>query len=299
MRRLEADDGILIVTVVLWSLNFTASKYVLTHGFQPLAFSAVRYSLGSLGIAGFAFARERSLRIGARDVLVLVVPTALLVVANQYCFVYALKSSTASTVALVLGTTPVFVGIFAWLFRLERVELGFWIAAAVSFAGVALVAVGSGSVAGSLKGDLIAVGAAAAWAAYSVLIVPLMRRYSAYRGSAVVMLVMALVLLGLGAPQLAHESFSLSGTTWLAFAYSVVGPVMVAQVLWFVAVDRVGAGRAALFVNAQPILAAVIAILLLSQHLSRYEIAGGLLIAAGIVLERRSRLVAVQQPPGD
>jgi drug/metabolite transporter (DMT)-like permease len=299
MRRIEADDGILIVTVVLWSLNFTASKYVLSHGFHPLAFSSIRYSLGSLGIAAFAYARERTLRIDVRDVLVFVIPTALLVVANQYCFVYALKYSTASTVALVLGTTPVFVGIFAWLFRLERVELGFWIAAAVSFAGVALVAVGSGSVAGSLKGDLIAVGAAAAWAAYSVLIVPLMRRYSAYRGSAVVMLVMALVLLGLGAPQLAHESFSLSGTTWLAFAYSVVGPVMVAQVLWFVAVDRVGAGRAALFVNAQPFLAAVFAILLLSEHLSRYEIAGGLLIAAGIVLERRSRLVAVQQPPGD
>jgi|SRR5579884_1230986 len=299
MRRIEADDGILIVTVVLWSLNFTASKYVLTHGFQPLAFSSVRYSLGSVGIAAFAFARERSLRIHVRDVLAFVVPTALLVVANQYCFVYALKYSTASTVALVLGTTPVFVGIFAWLFRLERIESGFWIAAAVSFAGVALVAVGSGSVAGTLKGDLIAVGAAAAWAAYSVLIVPLMRRYSPYRGSAVVMLLMAVVLLALGSTQLAHQSFAASGTTWLAFSYSVLGPVMVAQVLWFLAVDRVGAGRAALFVNAQPFLAAVFAILLLSEHLSRFEIAGGFLIAAGIVLERRARVVVVQQPPGD
>jgi len=299
MRRLGADDGILIVTVVLWSLNFTASKYVLTHGFQPLAFSSIRYTLGSLGIAGFAFAREGSLRIRPRDVLVFVVPTALLVVGNQYCFVYALKYSTASTVALVLGTTPVFVGIFAWLFRLERVELGFWIAAAVSFAGVALVAGGSGSVAGTLKGDLIAVAAAAAWAGYSVLIVPLMRRYTAYRSSAVVMLLMALVLLGLGSPQLARQSFSLGGTTWLAFAYSVAGPVMVAQVLWFVAVERVGAGRASLFVNAQPFLAAVFAILLLSEQLSRFEIAGGFLIAAGIVLERRARVVVVQQPPGD
>src|SRR5690242_18224283 len=190
MRRGETDDGILIVTVALWSLNFTASKYVLTHGFEPLAFSSLRYTLGSIGIAAFAFFREGSLRVRRRDVLVFVVPTALLVVTNQFCFVYALKYSTASTVALVLGTTPVFVGIFAWLFRLERVESGFWIAAAVSFGGVALVAVGSGSVAGTLKGDLIALACAAAWAAYSVLIVPLMRRYSPYRGSAVVMLMM-------------------------------------------------------------------------------------------------------------
>jgi drug/metabolite transporter (DMT)-like permease len=298
MRRMEAIDAVLVVTVVLWSLNFTASKYVLTHGLRPLAFSSLRYALGALAIAGFALARERTLRVARRDLLLLVVPIGLLVAGNQYCFVYALKYSTASTVALVLGTTPVFVGIFAWMFRLERVETGFWIAATVSFAGVALVAAGSGSVSGSLKGDLIAVAAAAAWAGYSVLLVPLMRRYSAYRGSGVVMLVMALTLLALGSTQLANQSFSLSGTTWLAFGYSVLGPVMVAQVLWFVAIERVGAGRAALFANAQPFLAAVFAILLLSERLSRFEIAGGLLIAAGIMLERRTRAV-VQQPPGD
>jgi drug/metabolite transporter (DMT)-like permease len=291
-------DAMLLVTVGLWSLNFTASKYILTHGFRPLVYSSIRYGSAAVALAAFAAARERSLRIPWRDLVRFVLPAAGMLVANQYSFVYALEYSTASTVALVLGTTPVFVGLLAWLFGLERLHGAFWLAAGVSFAGVALVAAGSGAVSGTLKGDLIAIGTAASWAAYSVLIVPLMRRYSAYRSSSIVMLFMAAGIAALATPQLARQTYSFTGLTWLSFAYSVVGPVMVAQVLWFVAVDRVGAGRASLFANAQPFLAAVFAILLLSEHLSRLEIAGGFLIAAGILLERRARVV-VQQPPGD
>ncbi len=33
----------LIATVVLWALNLTVSRYILTHGFRPLAYSTVRY----------------------------------------------------------------------------------------------------------------------------------------------------------------------------------------------------------------------------------------------------------------
>jgi drug/metabolite transporter (DMT)-like permease len=299
MRRLSATDAMLLVTVTLWSLNFTASKYILTHGFQPLVYSSIRYGSAALALAALAFARERSLRIAWRDFALLVLPAAGMLVANQYSFVYALEYSTASTVALVLGTTPVFVGLLAFVFGLERLRGPFWIAAGVSFAGVALVAAGSGNVSGTLKGDLIAIGTAASWAAYSVLIVPLMRRYSAYRASSVVMLAMAVGISALASRQLARQTYAFTTLTWVSFAYSVVGPVMVAQVLWFLAVDRVGAGRASLFANAQPFLATIFAILLLSETLSRLEIAGGALIAAGIVLERRARVAVVQQPPGE
>ena len=33
----------LLVTVCIWAFNFTVTKYVLTHGFAPLAYSSVRY----------------------------------------------------------------------------------------------------------------------------------------------------------------------------------------------------------------------------------------------------------------
>lgn len=37
----------LAATVVIWALNFTVTRYVLNHGFHPLAYSVVRYGLAA------------------------------------------------------------------------------------------------------------------------------------------------------------------------------------------------------------------------------------------------------------
>jgi drug/metabolite transporter (DMT)-like permease len=56
--------------------------------------------------------------------------------------VYALTYTNASTVALILGATPIFVALIAFAIGLERLHAGFWLAAVVSFGGVALIALG-------------------------------------------------------------------------------------------------------------------------------------------------------------
>ena len=55
----------LLSTIVLWSLNLTVSRYILTHGFQPLAYSSVRYGLAALIFVGLDARLERSLRLVA------------------------------------------------------------------------------------------------------------------------------------------------------------------------------------------------------------------------------------------
>ena len=42
--------------------------------------------------------------------------------------------------------------------------------------------------------------------------------------------------------------------------------------------------------NLQPFFAVVFALILLHEHMTRIQIAGGFLIAAGIVLERRTHM---------
>jgi len=58
----------LLATVSLWALNFTVSKYILDHGFHPLAYSSIRYTCAALIFAGITLAWEGSLRIARRDV---------------------------------------------------------------------------------------------------------------------------------------------------------------------------------------------------------------------------------------
>jgi drug/metabolite transporter (DMT)-like permease len=279
----------LLGTVTLWALNFTASKYILDHGFRPLAYSSVRYALAGLVFAAIVLPRERSLRIGRGD-LKLVGAAAVLLFANQVCFIYALRFTTATTVALLFGTLPIFTALIARGVGMERLSTRFWIAAVISFSGVALVALGSGGgLSANLKGDLLAVGGAATWAAYSVLIASLMRRYSPFRLSALFLLTVTIPLALFGSTQLADQSFDLGWEVWAWFAYAVLGPLVVTNVTWFTAVDRVGPSRASLFANLQPFLAAIVALLVLHETITGTQMAGGLAIGCGILLSPRHR----------
>jgi drug/metabolite transporter (DMT)-like permease len=128
------------------------------------------------------------------------------------------------------------------------------------------------------------VGGAATWAAYSVAISPLMRRYSPFRLSAVLLLAVTVPLVLFGLPQLADQSFEFGALVWIGFAFAVLGPLVITNLLWFTAIDRVGPSRASLFANLQPFLAAIVALLVLAEEITTVQVAGGLAIAGGIVL---------------
>ena len=177
MRRPATVDLILVATVLIWAFNVTVTRYVLTHGFQPLAYGALRYAAAALLAVSVTLFLERSLSVGGRRSLFLIALAAGFLLINQVSFVYALKLSSATTVALIMGTTPIFTAIVASLVGLERLTPQFWIATAVGFAGVALVALGSGGgISSDLGGVLLALALSASWGCYSVLIAPLMRR---------------------------------------------------------------------------------------------------------------------------
>jgi drug/metabolite transporter (DMT)-like permease len=299
VRRPEIADLMLFATVMIWSLNFTVTKYVLNHGFKPLAYGAVRFSAAALLFIGFTWVRERSFRLRRRDILFIVGAAVVGIFLNQVGFVYGTKLTTATTVALIFGTLPILTALFAAAAGIERLHGRFWVAAAVSFAGVCLVAVGAkGGVGGNLWGYALVLLGAATWAAYTVAIAPLMSRYTASRISAYTLGIGAVLLLAAGAPQLASQDYaSLPTLVWVAYVFAVLGPLSLTNLLWFNAIERVGPSRASLYANLQPFLGAIFALLILSESITALQIGGGVLIAAGIVLSRREQpALALQEP---
>jgi drug/metabolite transporter (DMT)-like permease len=171
------------------------------------------------------------------------------------------------------------------------------VATAVSIVGVAFVASGSGGFSGHLLGDSIAVSTALTWGMYSVAITPLMRRYSPFRISALVLVLGWIPIAVVGLPQTTSQSFHFGTLTWLGFGFAVVGPLFLTNILWFTAISRVGPSRASLYSNLQPAIGVLFAIVLLGEHLTRWEVIGGLLIVGAVVAERSRRPVV--EPPGD
>ena len=287
-------EALLLGTVLLWSFNFTTTRYGITHRVHPLVYASLRWMTAGAALGLLATLRGHSLWIGRRDTARVTLATIAGVVLNQIAFSYSLHLVTASTVALVFGTLPTFVSLMSHLAGHERLHARHWLATAVSFAGVALVAAGSGSGIGvNAVGILLALATTFSFAVYSVGIVPSMQRHSPLQVNATSCIIGGLLLGLIAIPWLVAEPWSAPPPlAWGSLLYSSLGSVVVGNLFWFTAIDRAGAGRSALYANLQPFLGAVFAVLALSEHLHTLQLVGGVVIASGIVLGGRRSLVA-------
>ena len=281
------------MVVLLWSFGYTAARYALTNGWEPLQYSSSRYMIGALVFTAVALFKERSIRIERSD-LIYVLPAGLIgVMLNQLSFNYSLRLTTATTVALVFGTLPIFTAILTRLLGWEVLKRRHWIATSVSFVGVGLVAIGAdASLSGDLGGILLALAAVVTFATFSVSIGPLMRKYSVYRVTAVTTLAGTIPLALISLPQLTGDNWpEIEPLAWGAMLYTLFMFVST-MYLWFVAIDRVGASHATLWVNMQPFLGAVVAVIILSETLGGLQIVGAVVIALSIALASWRRVVA-------
>ena len=195
----------LLITVVLWALNLTVTRYILTHGFEPLAYATVRYGAATADLPRDR-ARRRAdaadpparLRPGrARGALPLAEPALVRLRAREDERVDdradprrdadlrgadRARASGSSGCRAASGSPP----------------------RSRSPASVSSRSGSSGGVSGDLRGDLLGIATAATWAGYSVAIAPLMQRYSASRISAVVLSLGWVLIALVGFPQAAE-----------------------------------------------------------------------------------------------
>jgi drug/metabolite transporter (DMT)-like permease len=280
----------LLTVVLLWSGNFTAMRFAV-QSFHPLAFSSVRFALGAAIYALFVWWREGSLRIARRDLGAVVLLAAIGIFLNQVAVIYAVQKAGAANVGMLMASAPIIAALLALALGHERIGARHVLGVAVAATGALLVLYGGGGVGGApLVGWLLGLLTAATWATYSVLLRPLLARYSAERLSAAVLLIGSAMLIPVSLPQLATQDWSAPPrNAWLALAYSLVLSLLVTNVLWFDGIHRVGAARATVFLYLEPFLVALIAMAVLSEHVSPAEWVGGVVILAGVLVARRGR----------
>ena len=287
MRRLRSADLVLLACVALWGFNVAVTKYSFGHGFSPLSWAGPRFAIATLMFVVVAWARLGGLRLDRADVLRLAVWGGVVFSTNQIGFSWSLHFASAATVALLFGTMPIFAGLFSQLLAIERLDGRRWLAAILSFTGVGLVAIGATTgLQASVGGILLALYAPAAFALYSIMLAPLVRRHGTLRVNAVASLFCLPVLLSASVPELAQTDWSaVTGLAWLCLAFSAL-TFAPSNLLWFKAVDRVGTARASVYINLQPFFGAISALLVLSEQIHALQWVGGIVIVAGIILSR-------------
>ena len=102
------------------------------------------------------------------------------------------------------------------------------------------------------------------------------------------MLVGSIVVL-IPALLLETPTFTWTGILLAAFSYTVLMPGIIATIIWFLLVERIGATRASTFHFLNPFFGVAIAAAILGEQLTRTDVIGVLIVMAGIFAVQVSR----------
>lgn len=283
----------LLLVVLFWGGNFTATKVSLLE-FHPLAFTAIRFAVGSLILVAVILRRSGRLAL-PRD---LVWPMIWLgLVGNtlyQLCFINGLDRTSATNSALILASMPSVITVAAGLLGMETVTGRRIMGLVVASAGVVTVIAARGfSGGGDRVGDLLMLAAVGCWAAYTLGLRRLGTRMTALDMTAWTMITGTPGLILLGIPSLLRvEWAAISFPAWTGLVYSTLLSLVAAYLLWNWGVQQLGAGRAALVSLLVPFVATLIAAAVLHERPGVVHLVGGALIVGGVALAQSGRRAA-------
>lgn len=291
----------LVAVVVVWAGSFTVIKALLDEGIGAVDVALWRYAIA---LPGFAFVLWRAgglpgLRRG--DAL-RAAAAGLLVVVGYHLFLnVGTEHTTSGVAALVVALAPGMTVVLAALVGLERFGPRRAVGLAIAFVGVAVV-VGLGAEEGlafeSVKGPLIVLGAPISFALYNVLLKPLLGRHDLVPLTAATSLVGTLGLVPFARGSTLDVARDASVSTVALLLYLGVLATLLGYVAWNLGLRGLGPARAVTYAYAIPPLAVGIGAVALDEPLTVWTVVGavlvvgGIAVAQGFVLRRRSASVA-------
>jgi len=231
-------------------------------------------------------------RIETADWPLLIVSSMLGLVLNQLLFTKGLSLTTAINATLLGTTIPVFTLLVGVILGADRATLRRLLGIALAAAGV-LYLIGPGRAQfspGTRTGNLLIISNSLCYGAYIAVSKNLMKRYTALTVIAWIFVVGCVITVPAAVISLSHISLaSVPGKVWLAILYIIVLPTAGAYYLNGWALARVPPSTVAVYIYLQPLIAFVVAPLILGESLSFHAVIASLLIFAGVIVVTRRR----------
>jgi drug/metabolite transporter (DMT)-like permease len=289
----------------LFAVNGTVSTLALQAGVPAPWLTALRCGGAAVVLlAVLAVVAPARLRVSWREVPFLAAFGVVGIASTQYLYYVAIGRLPVGIALVFEMTAPVFIALWVWLVRGERVRRRLWAALGLSLSGLVLVAEvwqGGGSL--DVGGVAAALAAALCLAGYY-----LMGERGTTTRDPVALTCWSFVAAAL---------FWAAAAPWWQFDADVLGervPVSVGSVTlplwvlvaWIVVLGAVvpfwlsiGALRhlpptaAGLVATVEPVFASIVAWLWVEQVLTGWQVAGGVVVLTGIVLAQTARATPV------
>ena len=287
-RTIAATEIGLVVMALIWGLNFAVLKYGTTV-LEPIAFNAVRMSVGTVVLLGLACVMAPL--PSRRDIGKLMLLGVLGHGVYQGLFINGLAMTRAGTAALVVASSPAVIAIVGRAYGVETISRRSVLGIGMSFVGIAIVVLGSAQQADAgdarVIGDLLILASVVAWAFYTTFLGAYTTRIDGVHIAGWTLLGGTLPIIAVAAPALFRTDFgAITPLTWGSIGYSGIGAIGLAYLFWYRGVRVIGSTRTAMYAQLQPMIALIAAWPLLGERPTAWQIGGSVAVMAGLLLTR-------------
>ncbi len=283
----------MLAATMLFGANYWIAKGLMPDHLLPMQIIFLRV-LGALIIAWIiqlSVKELRVLRIDRADYPRLILSSLIGVALNQMMFFNGLNHTTPVDAAIINSGSPILVLLFAaWMLkeRIGKSRLGGILLGATG--ALMLILLGNPLLPGSghLTGNMFIVVNTAAWSLYLVVSKPLMVKYNPFVMMRWMFLIGFIGVFPFTIKQALDINFnSFDGYTWFSILYIIIGTTFMAYFFISYSLKRLSSSVVAYYTYIQPVIVAVIGIIIFAEIISWVKILSALLVFAGIYFVTR------------
>jgi drug/metabolite transporter (DMT)-like permease len=295
-RNLSKTSVLFGLLATFWGTSFVAIEVGLHH-VPPLLFAAARYEVAGAVVLAYAVAATDRWRPRGRDEWVVTAVAAAFIIAGYHGLLYLGELYVSGAIAaVVVSLSPVLTVAFAAVvLREDRIEGLGVLGLLLGVAGVVLVASPDPSALGTdTTGIALVFLGGASFALGAVLTRPFSTDLPVATMEGWAMLLGAGLLHGVGVARGERlAQVQVTPTAVVAFLYLTLVSGVVAFLLYFELLDRVGPTEINLVGYLEPVVAALVSWLVLGEFVDLATATGFAVIFLGFALLKRESLAAL------
>ncbi|HEX3231488.1 MAG TPA: DMT family transporter, partial [Pyrinomonadaceae bacterium] len=257
-----------------------------------VALVGFRVAGASLVLIVLARVSGNLLPIERQDWPLLFVSSALGLILNQWLFVKGLSITTAINATLLSTSIPVSTLVIGMFLGTDRTTWRRMLGIALAAAGVLyLIGPGRSDFSSATRvGDLLIVANSLCYGAYIAVSKDLVGKYNALTVITWIFIIGSVATIPPGLISLSQIQLSnVSWKVWIEVAYIIVLPTAITYYLNAWALARVPPSTVAVYIYLQPLIAFVVAPIVLGETLGARALISSLLIFVGVFIVTRSR----------
>ncbi|MDA3866284.1 MAG: DMT family transporter [Salinivirgaceae bacterium] len=285
MNKRTSAHAALIGANLIYGVNYAVAKWIMPDYIDPLALVVLRAIGGVLlfWLFGAFMVRET---VAKKDFIRLALSGTFGVALNQIMFLSGLNLTTPIDASIIMTANPIVVLVAALILLGERITWRKGLGIILGGTGAIMLITAGGEISFAsdhFAGNLLMLGNTSSYALYLVLVKPLMTKYHPITVIKWVFLFGSFIILPAGYRELASTDFSLFTTeVWLSVGYVVIFTTFFAYLLNIIAMQWVSPTLASTYIYSQPVIASIVAIIMMQDTLTWLKITSTLLVFAGV-----------------